>query len=784
MLISLLISSLLVAENPKAFTKPEHSGESTILIATDSNDEQKRDTLKESYAVSSAKQILPEGKLSVNTTSIFLKDIKQRGLKNPKMLSAIVPNLHIPDYGSAMTSSIYMRGIGSRIDNPSIGLYLDDFPVMDKNAYDFSFLDIRKAEMLSGPQGTLYGRNSIAGLLEISTLSPDDFTGEIIEAEAGPVEGSASVSIYRGSAESPKGGIALSIGGNYSRGYYTNSYNGEKCDPSYSLNGRAKYTKLISGGDIRLENILSVSWLDQGGYPYRQFIQDSDTDKDFKATEGTHRVEGGYLLPINYNDTCSYRRLFILEGFKLSGKGGLFNWNSMTSLQFLSDRMDMDQDFTPKSMFTLRQSRREIDFTHETILRPAEHPDWWDSQSGAFIFFRHDNMDAPVTFKEDGIKTLILDNANANIPDWLNGTLTFKDKTLPINSTFGLSTGNIALYHESYFTLGKWLLTAGIRADFEANNMNYDSRASLQYRFEPLMQAWRPYTETYKGKTSNSYLELLPKISALYDAGNLKIYSSISRGYKSGGFNTQIFSDILQNLLMNGMMEDVGIYLDDVQSIGAGNTSYKPETSMNYEIGLKFNRSFAEGYFRTSLALFRIDCLNQQITVFPPGQSTGRMMANAGSSRSYGAEISASGKWRNLSLSASYGYTDARFVKYHNGNEDFSGKKIPYSPENTLYVRAGWDKRFARGVVKGISVAADCNGNGKIYWNESNTLYHGFTPLLGGDISVDFGKFTVYSRGENLLDEDYRTFWFKSVGNNFCQDGKGRRFVAGIRITL
>ena len=66
-------------------------------------------------------------------------------------LSLITPNLYIPDYGSKMTSSIYIRGIGARIDQPAIGLYVDNIPYLNKNNYDFGFYDIRQVEVLRGP---------------------------------------------------------------------------------------------------------------------------------------------------------------------------------------------------------------------------------------------------------------------------------------------------------------------------------------------------------------------------------------------------------------------------------------------------------------------------------------------------------------------------------------------------------------------------------------------------------------------------------------------------------
>ena len=116
-------------------------------------DKEVADTLPASSVAASMKQAVRLDKLAAPFTSAFALEMEQRGLGSPRALSTIVPNLHIPDYGSAMTSSVYLRGFGSRIDNPVLGLYIDDIPILDKNLYDFDFLDIRRADLLRGPQG-------------------------------------------------------------------------------------------------------------------------------------------------------------------------------------------------------------------------------------------------------------------------------------------------------------------------------------------------------------------------------------------------------------------------------------------------------------------------------------------------------------------------------------------------------------------------------------------------------------------------------------------------------
>ena len=137
----------------------------SLLLASPVQDEAVADTLTEAVVETSVKQILPLERMAVPVSVVYLNELDERGIDSPKKLSAVVPNLHIPDYGSSMTSSIYLRGFGSRMENPVLGLYVDDIPILNKNSYDMEMADIRRVDLLRGPQGTLYGRNSMCGVL-------------------------------------------------------------------------------------------------------------------------------------------------------------------------------------------------------------------------------------------------------------------------------------------------------------------------------------------------------------------------------------------------------------------------------------------------------------------------------------------------------------------------------------------------------------------------------------------------------------------------------------------
>ena len=725
---------------------------------------QVRDTISGSIVTSSVKR---ESFFSdiPGVSTFLMRRIEERGIASPKNLSAVVPGLNIPDYGTSMTSTIYVRGLGSRMDNPVIGLYVDDVPIIDKNCYDFSFTDIRRIDFLHGPQGTLYGRNSMLGVLSVETLSPTAYQGTRGIIEYGSASTlSAKLSAYKG-----RFGLTAAYG--HTDGFFINEYDGSNCGLSDSFSARARFVGGV--GKASLDNILTVSYIDQTGYPYRKLM-------------------AGELLPVDYNDKSGYRRFFLMDGFRLKTEWRNWKISSVTSFQTLFDSMDMDQDFTPKSMFTLNQIQEQVAFTQEFIFKPKTHTVWWDSQTGLFAMVKLNKMSAPVRFLKDGIKSLILDNADSGIPQEL-GRLNIQEENFLIYSDFDIALGNVAAYHESYFNTGRWTFTTGLRLDFEASRMRYDSGSDIHFIVSPAMSEYIPFSTKVDGTETVRYAQLQPKLSVSYDATsermrskglNMSLLASVSEGYRSGGFNTQIFSDVLQRKMMLGMMESLGVHLDGKGDLSTDGLTYKPEICLNYEIGGKFRMRSAGHILESFFTAYRVDCRNQQMTVFPYGNGTGRMMANAGRSRSLGVEAEASWMWKGLSVSFAGSLMDARFVDYDDGRNDWSGNRIPYSPESTLYLRCGY-KFLTRGrFLRSVSLNADINRSGRIYWNEAGDISQSPYSLIGADVRLTTSKAELWLRGQNLTGTEYSVFYFKSVGNSFFQAGKPRRFTIGLSINL
>lgn len=687
-------------------------------------------------------------------SSIFNEQVSERlRLVAPKELSMWVPNLLMPEYGSRMTSSIYVRGLGSRIDQPAMGLTIDNIPILNKDAYDLELMEIVRMEVLRGPQSTLYGRNTIGGVMNITTRSPLDYEGAELRLNyASGNDFDVRLSSHFKALQDEKQTLGLGIAASYGRadGLFTNSYTGQKCDWDRTGGAALKVAWQHRKGWL-IENSLQLSMVEQGGYPYRS-LDEGD---------------------IAYNDPCAYERTALMEGLRIRHDGRL-RIESMTSYQLLDDKMTLDQDFRPESYFTLEQERREHALTQELIFSPNKSRfKRYGWTSGAFLFGKWSDMAAPVNFKEQGLEELII----GKVEQYTGLTPRFDEVPFPFESDFDIQTYGAALYHESYLTLGRWFLTLGVRLDGEWATMDYLS--STPYGCQIGTMKIDPIKE--HGRLENSFVELLPKFSVLYRMGTHRLstlYLSLTKGYKAGGFNTQMFSDVLQASLMARMGASFDRHYDIEKVV-----KYDPEKSWNFELGGHLH--LWQGDLKLDWALFFIDCTDQQLTVFPPGRTTGRMMTNAGHTHSCGAELSAALRpTKQLQLNLSYGYTHATFRNYTSGDRDFRGNFVPYAPQHTLSAWAGYEVEVDTPWLERIIPSLDLRGAGQIYWNEENTRRQPFYALLGATLRFEHKNYTLNLWGRNLTNARYDLFYFKSVGREFVQQGYPRTFGATLTIKL
>ena len=764
--------------------------------------------LEEVVVISSPKETSKLRQLPTSVSLISQKDMQANHITSLKSASNIVPNFFMPDYGSRLTSAMYIRGIGSRINTPAVGMYVDNIPYLDKSAFDFNFYDIERIDILRGPQGTLYGRNTMGGLVKVHTRSPFSYQGTDVKLSYGSGNNHRSASLTHYHRISDQ--FAFSAGGYYegADGFFTNSHLNKKVDDMQAGGGRIRAIWFASD-DWKFDFSVNYDYTDEGGYPY-YFTGDIYSFPPEVTTD--------LIGKIAYNRESTYRRGLLNTGLNIEHQAENFIFNAVTGFQHLNDRMHMDQDFSPSDTYTLEQKQRINSITEEITFK-SKPGKAWQWTTGIFGFYQDMRTTGPVVFYKDGIDFLNT-TINGYFPDLsqmgMNMSLGLKNENLDIPSTMDTPSWSISVFHQSTYHVGNWELSAGLRLEYEKMQMEYNSKASalfdysLSSRMMPIELKDLKADYQAIGNLKNDYIQLLPKAAIKYnfDSKN-NVYFSMSKGHRSGGYNVQMFSDIAQNGLQNSIKtsikEGVGEKLNGFAQMGmpatvigmingmmeqylttsevnvAESTTYKPEYSRNYAIGTHLN--LFNGKLQADLAAFYMNTRDQQIAKFAES-GLGRITVNAGESESYGVEANLVASLnRHLQLNANYGYTEATFVKYNAGkDEDYSGNYVPFVPRHTLNIGGSYAFLFDNSWAESLTLGANVTGAGKIYWTEANNASQDFYTTLNGYVSLKAKNVQIDLWGRNLTDNEHTTFYFETMGRGYEQRCKPLQVGVDVRL--
>ena len=783
-----ILASLATAVTTVAFAAPT---DTEIALVKDTT---KVIDIEEVVVIATPKENTRLRQQAISSTSLSQNEMRNNSVTSVKTLSGLVPNLFIPDYGSKLTTSVYVRGIGSRINTPAVGLYVDNIPFIDKSAFDFNYSDIERIDVMRGPQGTLYGRNTMGGLIRVFTKSPFTYQGTDIRLSAATYNDyKASLTHYHRISSQ----FAFSTGFFYEHkgGFFKNSFNNKRIDTDDEFGGRFRAIYLPTE-NLKLDLTLNYEYTNQGGYPYEYTGR----------TNGKTEDRSEYIGKISYNHACGYKRNLLNAGLNLEHQADNFILSSVTGFQYLYDQMNLDQDFTEADIYTMMQKQNSKTISEELVLK-SKPGNRWQWTTGVSGFYQWLKTDGPVTFQEEGVQSLIEDNINAGLSHLPAGapTLTTKITTrpLPVSGVFDTPILNGAIYHQSTFNdvLVECLsVTAGLRLDYEKLKLDYNSVCDMNFDFDvslpflPIGIVRHLNAKTqFIGKESTDYLQLLPKFTIQY-AWNSKnnVYATVSKGYRSGGYNIQMFSDLIQNSMRNDMMnaikqdEVLGKFAGMMPEMPASDvnvsdaTLYKPEYSWNYEVGS--HTTLFDDKLQADVALFYMDTRNQQISRFAES-GLGRITVNAGKSRSLGAEASVRAQLTNaFSLSGNYGYTYATFTDYVvSDTENYNGNYVPFVPKHTFNVGAQYVFTMRKGaILDNITVNANYKAAGRIYWTEQNNASQALYGTLNGRVNFNKGNGQLAFWINNALNTDYQAFYFETMNRGFAQ--KGRPLQVGVDI--
>ena len=763
--------------------------------------------LDEVVVVSQSKEYMKLRHQPMSSTVLTDNEIGSLGLRDLREISDYVPSFVMPNYGARFTSSIYVRGIGSRVNSPSMGIYVDDIPLMNKSAFNSHTWQLERVDVLRGPQGTLYGVNTEGGLVRQYTKSPLRHQGTDVSLSLGThFYRNIEVAHYNKVNDQ----LAFSVAAFYdgTNGFWKNTLTDERADDMNEAGGRFR---LIYQPTQRLsfDWISDYQYVRQKAYPYGILAPES----------------GDVLTDPNQNHQSKYKRNMFNSGLAVKYQGSGFDFHSNTSYQLLKDNLFMDNDYSDVDFVTVDQSQLSNALTQEFTIK-SNNQSRWHWTSGVFGSYTWLKTTAPNTFgsafsqmmgQQIGgmIYQQMLKSMAARMGEEAAAAAIQRaggvniGMSLFVPCVFRTPQFNLGIFHQSDIDLTDHLTaTLGLRYDYTHAKIDYDTRGNSVMDFDIMGQAAKIVATSIFAHTEKAnFNQLLPKFGLTYkfnDGSN--IYATVTKGYRAGGFNVQMFGDIIQSDVQSGLQgvmqsamqsrQDIMIVervpTEKVYASLLDGIKFKPEESWNYELGTHLN--LFDNLIHADLSVYYMQIRNQQLSVFTEDYGYGRKMVNAGKSYSCGLEMTLRGSAlsNHLGWSLGYGYTHAAFKDYTTKTSakgdivDYKDNKVPFVPAHTLSAMVDYRLDINDSFIKSLTFGANMNAQGKIWWDEANTYSQKFYAVLGAHICADLNicKLNLWAR--NLTDTKYNTFAFssKATGQEVFMAQRGNPFQVGFDLSF
>ena len=756
--------------------------------------------LDEVVVISQSKEFQKLRQQPLSSTVLTSSELQTLGVSDLREASCFVPSFVMPAYGSRYTSSMYVRGIGSRVNSPSMGIYVDNVPLMSKSAFNNHFFGIDRVDVLRGAQGTLYGVNTEGGLVRIYTKNPMNYQGTDVRLSIGThFLRTAEAAHYH--KFSDQAALSLAAFYNGTNGFFRNAFNNERADKMDEAGGRLRLVVKPSSR-LTLDLTGDYQWVRQNGFPYGQL----DDELKYAASPST-------------NHQGNYKRNMANAGLNLTYAGDYADVAYTASWQYLNDDMLMDIDYRPQDYMHMQEKQLQNSITQE-LVHKSHQMGIWQGTTGFFFSHQWLKTNAPVFFDPDmnaflsktiedyayyGMlnsmaQRMGMDAAAAMIARAGGCHITMETETIP--GLFRTPQTNYGFFHESHINLTDRLMaTLGFRYDVTQNSIDYATSA-VTHLDESVMgvNVKANVRSVLEQKEDASFEQLLPKVGLTWHIGNAgcNIYAIVSKGYRAGGFNIQMFSDILQTELQNSAQTargDVELEHDAATYDNIRNTiKYDPEESWNYELGTHLN--LFNHQLQIDLSTYYMQIRNQQLSVFATQYGFGRSMVNAGKSYSCGIEATLRGSALDdhLTWTASYGYTRAKFKEYTDAvtvdgqveTIDYKDNYVPFVPQHTVATNADYRFDVNGSVLRSLTLGVNMNAQGKTYWDAANSYGQKFYAIMGAHLDADLSPVTISFWGRNLTDTNYNLFAIdSSFGGEklyFAQRGAPIQLGCDVRI--
>lgn len=657
-------------------------------------------------------------KVNTSVTSLSSKKLEDTRTWGLSGLTALVPNYNYQELGVSFQQIQSIRGIQVFSENPAVSTYIDDVNNIDILANGFAFTDIERIEILRGPQGTLYGRNAMGGVVNIITKKPTNQTNGFAETSFGNL----GLQRYSTGIKTPiiKDKLYFGLNGLYQTqdGFLKNNISGTSATDT-NLNGKSV------GGEKNLYGNMFLKWLVNNRFHLTLNLkgqQDKSNNSGFMVSQFSDTYAFANPDVINLSRIQSHERNILNTSLVAKYNADKFTITSISALQ------------------TISFGFKDLDF-------PGIYHSYYDGKIGELLppqkvwsqelrINSHSDNKFQYTagvyaFTQKGYEPTT--NTAYELSDAEAAAFGLPSGTYLINRNRSNNSGLAGFGEMSYQLTNKLKATVGLRYDYEKREATFNG-------FGDAMLFNGVVTEINPNITADgNYSAISPKFSVNYSVNELSnIYATYTRGFRAGGINASSLP--------------VGV-----------RQTFDPEYSNNYEIGYKsylLNKKLSVG-----ASAFLIQWKDLQFYNLVAPFTYAR--ENVGNAQSAGIEIEVSAlPVKGLQLDGSFGFNpteykgfDLKRVNFGTGVESttaIGGNKLSNAPTHTLFLGAQYEysinqklKAIVRGEIRNL---------GKQYTDIQNQIEQPSYTLLNSRIGLTYGKYSLFFWGQNLTNERYLAY--------------------------
>lgn len=643
---------------------------SPLVFAVESESDYADDLVIEEIVVSAKRRLQMVQDVAMSITAFSGSQIEDMRIVNVNKLSQYAPGLTISNYNKA-TPQLFMRGIGSNTsgaaDDSSVAIFIDDVYIARPGFFDNDIFNIETVEVLRGPQGTLYGKNVVGGVIKVNHKQPT-FEPELkLGVSIGNLD-RKDISVFANSPLTDTVSANFSVSSRNRDGYVTNSVTGENERDEKTLAVRGQVLFDVSDRLV-VRTVLDANDVDNNGNgrglagQFPSYLENEPSSINQYA-ESDSPVEG-------FTDSKDYGIAFYVDY-----ESEAYEWVSISA--YRNGEYQFEDEFVP-----LRNHRALVNTADESSYQMTQefrvsNIDDEDYSYVAGVYFLTSSVDRLEVWDGRGLTDLVSDVL-------LGGSV---DSTSAINR-FDASndTTGYAIFSEiDYEFVEDWTVSAGGRYSVETKSFQSDATGGDPLGIIGILV--EAYSDVDEKET---WQDFSPKVSLKYAIDTDSItYLSYTEGFKSGTFNS-----------LASRPEDA-------------RTAIEPERAKQWEIGYKSWWFDKRLLFNT--VGFYVDYDDLQVFQIEGGAT---IVKNAATARTKGAELELIAiPLSRLEVGFNYSYLEAQYVDYSVGGEDFSGNFLFRSPRNSYSSSISY--KWVLGAFADLRLRVDYSYQDEMFFKASN----------------------------------------------------------------